>query len=172
MQNNGSVYLHVLFAKAGMPVYADEPDYNENVVFGLVHSELEEAWDVCLSLSKISIRRSHSSPWRLRLAVDGSGGGSLITLNHNLPPDLVNFFPKPKNGTGVKLLSGESAPAPVVETGPREIISFFKPNMTIQLVTDHFMTYPRGSIPPQVGEAKRKFLNFLMQGRSEPTCCR
>ncbi len=35
------------------------------------------------------------------------------------------------------------------EAGPREYVSFLKPNVTIEIV-DHFQAYPKKGIPPQV----------------------
>ena len=64
-----------------------------------------------------------------------------------LASDLVGYFPKPKNATGVSLLSGNTTEV-VVDTGPREYIGFLKPNITIQLL-DHFLAYPRNNLPPQ-----------------------
>ena len=39
VQNNGTLYLHVLFVKAGLPINPREPGYNEFMLFGKVHSE-------------------------------------------------------------------------------------------------------------------------------------
>lgn len=39
----------------------------------------------------------------------------------------------------------------VEETGPKEWVSFLKPNLTITMV-DHFVTYPKTNIPPPVSE--------------------
>jgi len=36
------------------------------------------------------------------------------------------------------------------DTGPKEWVSFLKPNITIAMV-DHFVTYPKSNIPPPVG---------------------
>ena len=35
------------------------------------------------------------------------------------------------------------------DSAPREIISYLKPNMTIQMV-DHFVAHPKKSVPPNV----------------------
>jgi hypothetical protein len=39
VQNNASLYVHVLFASAGLPIDHTDPEYNEGQVFGSVHSE-------------------------------------------------------------------------------------------------------------------------------------
>ena len=36
---------------------------------------------------------------------------------------------------------------------PREIVSFLKPNLTIQTV-DHFAIYPKRAVPPQVSSCR------------------
>lgn len=39
VQNNGSVFMHVVFAKAGHTLDPKDPDYDEAVVFGRSVSE-------------------------------------------------------------------------------------------------------------------------------------
>lgn len=39
VQNNGSVYLHAVFAKAGATINPADPDYDKDVVFGRPYSE-------------------------------------------------------------------------------------------------------------------------------------
>lgn len=73
---------------------------------------------------------------------------------------MVNrYLPRPKRKEGVNLLSGaeaeQDALAPEApddgaeEEVPREIISFFRPNITFAMVDD-FTTYPQNAIPPHV----------------------
>lgn len=38
VQHNGSVYLHVLFARGGTPLDSEDPAYDEKLFFGTVHS--------------------------------------------------------------------------------------------------------------------------------------
>jgi len=113
VQNNGSVYLHAVFVKSGLPINRNEPDYQESAIFGGSHN-------------------------------------------------LIAYYPKPKNDTGVNLLSGNAADQPK-EEGPREIIGFFKPNVSVQIV-DHFVTYPKTGIPPQVGP----YITFNQDGSHYP----
>eukprot|EP00798_Chlamydomonas_sp_ICE-L_P003321 gene3321-13351_t len=107
VQNNASLYLHVIFAKSGIPIDPVDPNYDESMVFGRVHN-------------------------------------------------LIVYHKKPKNDTTVNLLSGNALPQKQtaeelqVIDNARPIISFFKPNLTIQVV-DSFATYPKNAIPPQVG---------------------
>ncbi|KAG1679660.1 hypothetical protein FOA52_006177 [Chlamydomonas sp. UWO 241] len=116
--HNGSVYLHVVFAKAGMPIDSSDPDYKEFDVFGSVHN-------------------------------------------------LIGWYPRPKNATGVSLLSGDALPeAPTAEekAARLEVVPFFKPNVTVQLV-DHFVAYPKAKgIPPQFGE----FMSYTPSGNYYP----
>mmetsp|Transcript_13857 Transcript_13857/g.24278 ORF Transcript_13857/g.24278 Transcript_13857/m.24278 type:complete len:620 (+) Transcript_13857:140-1999(+) len=67
------------------------------------------------------------------------------------PFNLITYLPRRKNTTGVKLLSGVQPLEKVVkkEEGPREIISFIRPNLTIQAV-DHFQVYPKNAVPAQI----------------------
>ncbi|KAL6752322.1 transmembrane protein [Haematococcus lacustris] len=104
VQNNGSLYLHAVLAKAGETINPADPDYNEDLVFGRAFN-------------------------------------------------LITYFARPRNETGVKLLSGETFAEGVKkvrpDAGPREIISFLKPNISIQVV-DHFVTYPKKGIPQPI----------------------
>jgi hypothetical protein len=81
--------------------------------------------------------------------------------SYRVAKELIAFYPRPRNTTGVSLLSGEPAPLTAPASAPagagndttqREIISYLKPNVSIQLV-DHFVTYPRSQIPPNVSAA-------------------
>ena len=68
---------------------------------------------------------------------------------------LNTYLPRPRNKTGVNLLSteGEQRAAReqhALEAGrPREVISMLKPNVTIALVDD-FTVYPADKIPDPV----------------------
>ncbi|KAG2454215.1 hypothetical protein HYH02_001249 [Chlamydomonas schloesseri] len=63
--------------------------------------------------------------------------------------------PKPRNTTGVNLLSDNPVDVPKVDPKePREIVNFIRPNITLQLV-DHFQSYNRKAIPPQILDAMR-----------------
>ncbi|GAX82575.1 hypothetical protein CEUSTIGMA_g10001.t1 [Chlamydomonas eustigma] len=117
VQRNGSVYLHTLFAKAGLPINPSDPDYDESMLFGNVHN-------------------------------------------------LIGYYPRPKNSTGVKLLSGDALPTKESEEkdlGPREIISFLKPNITVQLV-DHYIRYPARNVPQQIAP----YLQYAEDGSYYP----
>lgn len=115
VHNNGSVYLHVLFAVPGMSIDNGSPDYNEDAMFGGV-------------------------------------------LN------LIAYLPKPKNATGVNLLSGDKMeePEPTEKVKPDEIVSYIKPNATVQIV-DHFFSYQkRSAIPAQVAEVIQLTSDYTM----------
>lgn len=65
---------------------------------------------------------------------------------------LIRYLPRPKNKTGVNLLTSDSAPVRTPTAppeAPSELISFWKPNMTISLV-DHFQAYNRDQVPQQI----------------------
>jgi hypothetical protein len=79
-----------------------------------------------------------------------------LTLPHALPGPVLNvYLPRPRNKTGVNLLSteGEQRAAreqAAAEAGrPREIISLLKPNVTIALVDDATV-YPAEKVPEHV----------------------
>jgi hypothetical protein len=71
----------------------------------------------------------------------------------------VVYLPKPKVDTRKSLLSKDEkdnsteplseAPTEEAEEGPAEFVSFFKPNVTINLVED-FTRYPKGGAPPHI----------------------
>ncbi|KAG0571434.1 hypothetical protein KC19_VG011000 [Ceratodon purpureus] len=71
----------------------------------------------------------------------------------------IVYLPKPKVDNRKSLLSKDEkgnftkplleAPEEEVDEGPSEWVSFFKPNVTMNLVDD-FTRYPRGGVPPQI----------------------
>ncbi|KXZ49948.1 hypothetical protein GPECTOR_18g106 [Gonium pectorale] len=68
------------------------------------------------------------------------------------PYQLNIHRPRPRNSTGVNLLSDNPADMPKVDKdAPREILNFLRPNVTINMV-DSFQAYNRRSIPPQIGD--------------------
>ncbi|GIL76805.1 hypothetical protein Vretimale_8728 [Volvox reticuliferus] len=71
-------------------------------------------------------------------------------------PFQLNVYRKrPRNTTGVSLLSDNPLDAPKVEKEDvREIISYIRPNVTLQLV-DYFQAHARKSVPPQISEHLR-----------------
>jgi hypothetical protein len=66
-----------------------------------------------------------------------------ITTSHML----TKYLPKPKLVTRMNLVSGDTEEVSVPSTST-ELISYWKPNMTINLVTD-FPSFSRNGIPPQ-----------------------
>ncbi|KAJ9510859.1 hypothetical protein QJQ45_027731 [Haematococcus lacustris] len=82
--------------------------------------------------------------------------------------DLITYFARPRNETGVKLLSGETfAEGVKKDAGPRDIISFLKPNISIQVV-DHFVTYPKKGIPQPVRPNIAPHLQYGMDANYFP----
>lgn len=69
---------------------------------------------------------------------------------------LVAYIPKRKAKEGVNLLEkkakNSSEPEPEKAEGPRPILSYLKPNLTIHIVDD-FQTYKQDGIPPQASLA-------------------
>ncbi|KAG2428128.1 hypothetical protein HXX76_011808 [Chlamydomonas incerta] len=106
VKNNGSVWLHMVLARAGDPVAPDDPAYDPAAV-------------------------------------------AYYTYQLNA------YRPKPRNSTGVNLLSENPLDVPKVDPKePREIMNFIRPNITLQLV-DHFQSYSRKAVPPQILDAMR-----------------
>ncbi|PNW78427.1 hypothetical protein CHLRE_09g397900v5 [Chlamydomonas reinhardtii] len=106
VKNNGSVWLHMVLARAGDPVAPDDPAYDPSAV-------------------------------------------AYYTYQLNA------YRPKPRNNTGVNLLSENPVDVPKVDPKePREIMNFIRPNITLQLV-DHFQAYNRKAVPPQILDAMR-----------------
>ncbi|GBF90245.1 hypothetical protein Rsub_03378 [Raphidocelis subcapitata] len=87
--------------------------------------------------------------------------GSNPEAREELPPgavftktlSLIRYMPRPKNKTGVNLLSAEGGPVTTPKTvtaaEPSKWVSFWKPNATIA-VADHFNAYQQGAVPPQM----------------------
>jgi len=83
---------------------------------------------------------------------------------------LNTYLPKPKLKGRQNLISGQLEDDPELlalqkaKEGTIEKISFWKPNLTLNLVYD-FTTYPRGGIPPQMQE----LMSFDHKGNYYPT---
>ncbi|KAI3891853.1 hypothetical protein MKW92_010561 [Papaver armeniacum] len=111
VQNNGSVYAHVYFARSGYSPDPTDPEYQPLAAFGRTHP-------------------------------------------------LVKYSPKSKKSKKRSLLGAEEEGKQVSEetdesqidaedTGPTEWISYWKPNITINLVDD-FTRYTQNAAPPNV----------------------
>ncbi|GLC36151.1 hypothetical protein PLESTB_001375000 [Pleodorina starrii] len=101
VKNNGSVYIHMVLARAGASILPDEPAFDPT--------------DLAYYHFQLNAHR-----------------------------------PKPRNSTGVNLLSDNPTDAPKVDKDvPREILNYLPPNITMQLV-DHYQAYDRNRIPPQL----------------------
>lgn len=106
VQRNGSVYVHVVLAKAGEPLQPDEPGYDP------------------------------------------------LALAYYSHP-LNSFRQRPRNTTGVKLLSENPLDHPPEDKdAPREVLNYIKPNVTIQVV-DYFAAHSRRNIPQQISDHMR-----------------
>ncbi|KAG0595901.1 hypothetical protein M758_UG207900 [Ceratodon purpureus] len=110
VQQNGTLYAHVFFARSGFSPDPENPEYARSATFSKRHSFV-----VYLPKPKVDNRKS-------LLSKDEKGD-----------------FTEP-------LLK---APEEQVDEGPSEWVSFFKPNVTINLVDD-LTRYPRGGAPPQI----------------------
>ncbi len=74
--------------------------------------------------------------------------------------ELNTWLPKQKNKQGINLLSGQDSTGAKstheeqaeLAAGPREYISYLKPNLTIAMIDD-FQKYPAASVPPPVSNS-------------------
>ncbi|KAH9713035.1 cleft lip and palate associated transmembrane protein-like [Citrus sinensis] len=114
LKNNGSLYVHVFFARSGYPPDPNDPEYQPLAVFGKTHSIV-----VYYPKSKADKKRS-----LLRNPKDSEEAQPLVQA--------------------VDDPQGDSE-----DDGPVEWISFWKPNITINLVDD-FTRYPSNAAPPNI----------------------
>ncbi|KAH9664635.1 cleft lip and palate associated transmembrane protein-like [Citrus sinensis] len=125
LKNNGSLYVHVFFARSGYPPDPNDPEYQPLAVFGKTHSIV-----VYYPKSKADKRRS-----LLRNPKDSEEAQPLVQA--------------------VDDPQGDSE-----DDGPVEWISFWKPNITINLVDDFTryacsegqvsVRYPSNAAPPNI----------------------
>eukprot|EP00242_Pyramimonas_sp_CCMP2087_P008647 CAMPEP_0198220594 /NCGR_PEP_ID=MMETSP1445-20131203/79792_1 /TAXON_ID=36898 /ORGANISM="Pyramimonas sp., Strain CCMP2087" /LENGTH=282 /DNA_ID=CAMNT_0043898429 /DNA_START=55 /DNA_END=900 /DNA_ORIENTATION=- len=112
MQNNGTLYAHVFFARTGHSPNPEDPDF------------------------------SSKSSWRVRHSLVEYRARPKVKTTKNL-------FGIKREGEGEDQ-AAVVALEPVTTEG--EVISFWKPNMTITLVDD-YTSYPPRQVPPQVRPA-------------------
>ena len=185
VQNNGSVYLHAFFTPSGFTADPADPFYKKDAVFHktfrapllhactpllcmhchlpvvlcgfiLLHILLRILADV-LASPHISMVEALCRVARCSRSPQCMYRGTRRCLNRLLCPRaaLNTYLPRPKNKTGVNLLSSpaEQADARIRDAEaaekPREVISYLKPYVSIALVDDA-TSYPAKAIPEHV----------------------
>eukprot|EP00983_Pelagomonas_calceolata_P013911 445504-Pelagomonas_calceolata.AAC.3 len=96
VQHNGTLYMHVVFAKTGRTINPDDPEYDEDLVFGRTERKyLEPGHPYSSSADRPAheCRCSYPEP----------------PLQHT-PAGLTLHLPRPKNTTGVNLLTSDVQP--------------------------------------------------------------
>ncbi|KAL8159138.1 hypothetical protein V2J09_000675 [Rumex salicifolius] len=111
LQNNGSLYAHVYFARSGYSPDPSDPEYDPLAAFGKSNTVI-----TYLPKSKADKRRS-----------------------------LLGSAEESKDGQGPDV--AEEAELPSEDEGPVEWISYWKPNITINLADD-FTRYTQNAVPP------------------------
>ncbi|GBG87073.1 hypothetical protein CBR_g44530 [Chara braunii] len=142
VKRNGSLYAHVFFAKSGYPADPSDPTFDPTAAFGRTQPLI-----VYHPKPKIDKRKN--------LLGGDTGGGASEVVNgeeerkksQQEQQQGVEDDEGEDEGEGGEGGGGQKAPA--------KWISYWKPNMTINLVDD-FTTYQRNSIPAQL----YGFMNF------------
>ncbi|KAK9110887.1 hypothetical protein Scep_018406 [Stephania cephalantha] len=163
VKHNATLYAHVFFARSGYPADPSDPEYQPLAAFGRTHRNF-------LYLS-LSLSLSLSLHW-LACLVLALLNKYNFTLSFFLQSAVVTYLPKSKVDKRKSLL-GDSNPSlqhsqqsssssnkeltvetevepPNKDEGPsREWVSFWKPNVTINLLDD-FSRYPKDAVPPNI----------------------
>ncbi|EXB64075.1 hypothetical protein L484_013085 [Morus notabilis] len=121
LKQNGSLYAHVFFARSGYPPDPSDPEYLPLATFGRTHPIV-----TYLPKSKSDKRRS--------LLRGDSNSKASADANDNRQPHTL---------TQVADDTEDDGPVTV------EWISYWKPNITINLVDD-FTRYPPNAVPPNI----------------------
>lgn len=102
VQNNGSVYLHAVFALANAPIDKSDPDYDEQAVFGRVHN-LNQYMPKPKNKTGVNLLKSNSSAIAAASeeakALEGAPREILNFIKPNITLSMVDHFSNlPKNG--------------------------------------------------------------------------
>ncbi|XP_057482217.1 uncharacterized protein LOC130769086 [Actinidia eriantha] len=117
---NGSLYAHVFFARSGYPPDPSDPEYQPLAAFGRTHSVV-----IYMPKSKSDKRRS--------LLGDSKGSSEGAT----------EF----EGATVTEVV--DEAQDDANDDGPVEWVSYWKPNITVNLIDD-FTRYPKNAVPPNI----------------------
>ncbi|PSR88075.1 Cleft lip and palate transmembrane protein [Actinidia chinensis var. chinensis] len=117
---NGSLYAHVFFARSGYPPDPSDPEYQPLAAFGRTHSVV-----IYMPKSKSDKRRS--------LLGDSKGSSEGATESEGATvTEVVDEAQEDANADG-----------------PVEWVSYWKPNITVNLIDD-FTRYPKNAVPPNI----------------------
>ncbi|GFZ18715.1 transmembrane CLPTM1 family protein [Actinidia rufa] len=116
---NGSLYAHVFFARSGYPPDPSDPEYQPLAAFGRTHSVV-----IYMPKSKSDKRRS--------LLGDSKGSREGAESEGATVTEVVDEAQDDAN-----------------DDGPVEWVSYWKPNITVNLIDD-FTRYPKNAVPPNI----------------------
>ncbi|KAK9139008.1 hypothetical protein Sjap_009602 [Stephania japonica] len=156
LKHNGSLYAHVFFARSGYPADPSDPEYQPLAAFGRTHRNKRHFSPP--SLLACSPPSDHPHPFVIIMILN------IIAL-FLCSSVVVTYLPKSKVDKRKSLL-GDSKPSledppqsskevtdetevEAKDEGPREWVSFWKPNVTINLLDD-FSRYPKDAVPPNI----------------------
>ncbi|WCJ30599.1 hypothetical protein M5689_012147 [Euphorbia peplus] len=130
VKHNGTVYAHVFFARSGYPPDPSDPEYQPLFTFGRTHPIV-----IYMPKSRADKRRS--------LLGGSKDSGEPEMISQVVDDNALDS--KDDNA----LDSKDDNALDSKDDGPVEWISFWKPNVTINLVDD-FTRYPHNAVPPNV----------------------
>ncbi|KAJ7957133.1 cleft lip and palate transmembrane protein 1-like [Quillaja saponaria] len=122
MKHNGSLYVHVFFARSGYPPDPNDPEYQPTAAFGKAHLSSFHWFSAIVTYlpkSKADKRKS-----LLGKSQDSSEGETVSEMVDDVQND-----------------SKDNVPV--------DWVAYWKPNITINLVDD-FTRYPRNGVPPNI----------------------
>lgn len=171
VKNNGTLYLHVVVGLAGTPLDASLDGYNASKVFNRTfpavayHPRPKKKDGVSLLSSSSSSEKEEEEKGDKGAATKKSKASAVDNRpkkeEHEEEEEEDDGVPlvgggwggsgsSSKGGKKRKAKGGSSKEKPESSSSPpREIISFFKPNLTVAMVDD-FQVYAKGKIPEQV----------------------
>jgi len=120
-------------------------------------SDNDRSQDISVKLSKAvqhnATLYAHVFVTREGFGYNPSADGYDSTATIHSVHEMVKYMKRPKVNAFKNLISGETeiAPQPETTTPENDIISFWNPNITINLVHD-FTAYPQGGLPPHVSK--------------------
>ncbi|KAI3450959.1 hypothetical protein Pfo_007624 [Paulownia fortunei] len=147
LKNNGSLYAHVFFARSGYPPDPKDPEYQPLAAFGRTYREiilLIYFWTrVTVYLQYCGCLKSYKL-FFLCIAV-------VISLPKSKADKRKSLLANSKDTSDDESVSEVAKDSQVddKEDGLVEWTSYWKPNITINLVDD-FTRYPQNAVPPNI----------------------